>query len=227
MISNLVKDTVRARMDSVGRAVARTGLTPNGATVLGGVVNIGVAWVLATGRFGLGGLLLLLAAPFDMLDGALARARGTGSKFGAFLDSTLDRYSEVILFFGLLWHIQRDPFRTDMRALLVYACATGSLLISYARARAEALGFDNEVGLLARPERVVGLGAFLLFGWTDAILWILAVLTQVTAVQRILHVWLTDRRANAGDLPRAPRAAQLPGKAPSPRHAAGNDPPSA
>jgi CDP-diacylglycerol--glycerol-3-phosphate 3-phosphatidyltransferase len=200
MISNLVKDTVRARMDSVGRAVAKTGLTPNGATIIGLGVNIGVAFVLATGRFGLGGLLLLLAAPFDMLDGALARAKGTGSKFGAFLDSTLDRYSEVILFFGLLWHVQHDPYRSDIRTILIYCCVTGSLLISYARARAEALGYNNEVGLLARPERVVGLGAFLLFGWTDAILWILAILTQVTAVQRIIHVWLIDRRAEAQDV---------------------------
>jgi CDP-diacylglycerol--glycerol-3-phosphate 3-phosphatidyltransferase len=213
MISNRVKDVVRARMDSVGRVVAKTGLTPNGATICGLVVNIGVAFVLATGRFGLGGLLLLIAAPFDMLDGALARAQGSGSKFGAFLDSTLDRYSEVILFFGLLWHIQRDPYRTDMRTILVYLCATGSLLISYARARAEALGYNNEVGLLARPERVVGLGAFLLFGWTDAILWILAILTQITAIQRIIHVWIVDRQGEAqstSDPPRSRRKADVP-----------------
>jgi CDP-diacylglycerol--glycerol-3-phosphate 3-phosphatidyltransferase len=213
MISNRVKDVVRARMDGVGRVVAKTGLTPNGATICGLVVNIGVAFVLATGRFGLGGFLLLIAAPFDMLDGALARAQGSGSKFGAFLDSTLDRYSEVILFFGLLWHIQRDPYRTDMRTILVYLCVTGSLLISYARARAEALGFNNEVGLLARPERVVGLGAFLLFGWTDAILWILAILTQITAIQRIIHVWIVDRQGEAqrtSDPPRSRRKAGVP-----------------
>lgn len=197
MISNLVKDGARARMDAVGRAIAKTGLTPNGATLLGVAVNIGVTVVLASGNLRLGGLLLLIAAPFDMLDGALARATGTGSKFGAFLDSTLDRYSEVILFLGLLWHIQHDPTRTDVRTILVYLCITGSLLISYARARAEALGYDNEVGILARPERVVGLGLFLLLGWTDAILWLLAILTQFTAIQRIVHVWLTDRRARA------------------------------
>ncbi len=194
MISNLVKDGVRARMDAVGRAIARTGLTPNGATLLGVAVNIGVAVVLATGNLRIGGLLLLIAAPFDMLDGALARVTGTGSKYGAFLDSTLDRYSEVILFLGLLWHIQHDPTRADVRTILVYLCITGSLLVSYARARAEALGYDNEVGILARPERVVGLGLFLLLGWTDVILWLLAILTQITAIQRIVHVWLTDRR---------------------------------
>ncbi len=194
MISNLVKDGVRTRMDAIGRVLARTGLTPDLASVLGLVVNGGVAVVLATGRFGLGGLLLLIAAPLDMVDGALARATGTGSKFGAFLDSMLDRYSEVILFFGLLWHIQHDGTHVSTRTLLIYACATGSILVSYARARAEALGFDNEVGILARPERVVGLGAFLLFGWTDVILWLLAVLTYVTAVQRLIHVWLTARR---------------------------------
>jgi len=197
MISNLVKDSVRARMDWVGRAIARTGLTPDMASLLGLLVNGAVAVVLATGRFGLGGLLLLIAAPFDLLDGALARATGKGSAFGAFLDSNLDRYSEVILFFGILWHVQHDPTHATLRALLIYGCATGSLLVSYARARAEALGFDNEVGILARPERVVGLGAFLLFGWTDAILWALAILTYVTAVQRLVHVWLHWRRQPA------------------------------
>lgn len=189
MISNLVKEGVRARMDRVGGFLARTGLTPDTASILGMIVNGAVAVVLASGRFGMGGLLLLIAAPFDMVDGALARATGKGSRFGAFLDSMLDRYSEVILFFGLLWHIQHDPTHATTRALLVYACATGSLLVSYARARAEALGFDNEVGILARPERIVGLGAFLLFGWTDVILWLLAILTYVTAVQRLVHVW--------------------------------------
>lgn len=197
MISNLVKDTVRARMDQVGRVLARTGLTPDAASIVGLVINVGVAAVLASGRFGLGGLLLLIAAPFDLVDGALARATGKGSPFGAFLDSMLDRYSEVVLFFGLLWHVQHDPTNATSRTLLLYACATGSLLVSYARARAEALGFDNEVGILARPERVVGLGAFLLFGWTDLILWVLAVLTYVTAIQRLIHVWWRWRARGA------------------------------
>ena len=194
MISNLVKEGVRTRMDQVGAVLARTGLSPDMASLLGLGVNGAVAVVLATGRLGLGGLLLLVAAPFDMIDGALARATGKGSPYGAFLDSNLDRYSEALLFFGLLWHVQHDPTHATMRALLIYACATGSLLVSYARARAEALGFDNEVGILARPERVVGLGAFLLFGWTDVILWLLAILTYVTAVQRLMHVWLHWRQ---------------------------------
>lgn len=209
MISNLVKDVVRTRMDQVGAVLARTGLTPDMASLLGLVVNGAVAIVLATGRLGLGGLLLLIAAPFDMIDGALARATGKGSRYGAFLDSNLDRYSEVLLFFGLLWHVQHDPTHATMRMLLIYACATGSLLVSYARARAESLGFDNEVGILARPERVVGLGAFLLFGWTDVILWLLALLTYVTAVQRLMHVWLHWRQQRRG-------AAETPASAPLP-----------
>lgn len=194
MISNLVKDGVRTRMDRVGRVLARTGLTPDLASLLGLLVNGAVAVVLATGQLGLGGLVLLIAAPLDMVDGALARATGKGSQFGAFLDSNLDRYSEVILFFGLLWHFQHDSSHATTRTLLVYGCATGSLLVSYARARAESLGFENEVGILARPERVVGLGVFLLLGWTDVILWLLAVLTYVTAVQRLVHVWLRWRQ---------------------------------
>lgn len=193
MISNLVKDRVRAVSQRVGGAVARTGLTPDAATILGLLINCGVALVIAGGNLRLGGALLLIAAPFDMLDGAIARATGKASRFGAFLDSTLDRYSEGVLLFGLLWHVLHTPESQTMRALLCFAAVTGSLLVSYNRARAEALGFDNEVGLFARPERVVALGAFLIFGWLDAILWILALLTHLTGVQRILHVWRTDR----------------------------------
>jgi len=206
MISNLVKDQVRSWMDAVGRVVARTGMTPDMATVLGLVINGGVAVVFATGHLRLGGLLLLIVAPFDMLDGALARATGKTSTFGAFLDSTLDRYSESVLFFGLLWQVMHDlgNHQTE-RALLIFASVTGSLLVSYARARAEALGYDNEVGLLARPERVVALGVFLLIGgnsWygIDAVLWILAVATHFTAIQRIVHVWRISRDRQ-GDAP--------------------------
>jgi CDP-diacylglycerol--glycerol-3-phosphate 3-phosphatidyltransferase len=194
MISNLVKDQVRAISQRVGTVVARTGLTPDGATILGLFINCGVALVLASGNVQVGGVLLLIAAPFDMLDGAIARATGKTSAFGAFLDSTLDRYSECILLFGLLWHIVHSPDPAQAtRTLLCFAAVTGSLLVSYNRARAEALGFHNEVGLFARPERVVALGAFLIFGWLDPILWILAVVTHLTSVQRIVHVWRTDR----------------------------------
>ncbi len=214
MISNLVKDQVRERMDAVGRAVARTGMTPDMATVIGLVINCGVAVVFATGQFRLGGLLLLVTAPFDMLDGALARATGKTSKFGAFLDSTLDRYSEAILFFGLLWYVMHDPTNHQtLRALFLFAAVTGSLLVSYNRARAEALGYDNEVGLLARPERVVGLGLFLLIGntgpWATVVFGILAVATHLTAVQRIVHVWRTDRAERDGErehVVRSPRS---------------------
>lgn len=206
MISNLVKDQVRSWMDAVGRVVARTGMTPDMATIIGLAINGAVAVVFATGHLRLGGLLLLIVAPFDMLDGALARATGKSSTFGAFLDSTLDRYSESVLFFGLLWQVMHDfgNHQTE-RALLIFASVTGSLLVSYARARAEALGYDNEVGLLARPERVVALGVFLLIGgnnWygIDTVLWILAVATHFTAIQRIVHVWRINRDRQ-GDAP--------------------------
>lgn len=201
MISNLVKDQVRAISQRVGRVAARTGLSPNVATILGLLINCGVAVVIAGGWLTLGGVLLLIAAPFDMLDGAIARATGKTSSFGAFLDSTLDRYSECILLFGLLWYVMQTPENQTMRALLCFVAVTGSLLVSYNRARAEALGYNNEVGIFARPERVIALGACLIFGQVDAILWILAVLTHFTSVQRIVHVWRTDRanRGSGGD----------------------------
>jgi CDP-diacylglycerol--glycerol-3-phosphate 3-phosphatidyltransferase len=118
------------------------------------------------------------------------------TKFGAFLDSTLDRYSELIVFGGLLLHFQASGLL--MESALVFAAAAGSVMVSYARARAEALGFDCEVGWLPRPERILLLAAGLLLGYPAVALWVLAVLTNVTAVQRIIHVWRLEREVGQG-----------------------------
>ena len=123
------------------RVIARLGLTPNMLTVIGLLLSALVAVVLARGSLALGGVLLLLAASFDALDGTLARLTGRQSRFGAFFDSPLDRYSEAIFYGGLLFHFLQQEAQAE--ALLVYAAIIGSLMVSYARARAEGLGIDT------------------------------------------------------------------------------------
>lgn len=176
----------------IGEALSRAGLTPNMITIVGVLLSLVVAFVIAGGNLILGGILFVIASSFDMLDGAVARAGGTVSKFGGFLDSTLDRYSETIVLFGVLYYLLGTPEATT-GALLVFAATTGSLLISYARARAEAAGFHASVGLLARPERVVVLTIGLLFGQLLPALWILAIGTHLTVFMRIFHVWRLTR----------------------------------
>ncbi len=170
------------------RLLARAGFSPNTLTLTGLVLNLVVAIVLAAGHPVAGGVLVLLANAFDMLDGALARVSGKASRFGAFLDSTLDRYAEALLYLGVMAWLYT---RADAPLLLAsYLGIIGSLMVSYARARAEGLGVGGEVGLLPRPERIILLALGLLFHpWLLApVLWLLALLTNVTAVQRILHV---------------------------------------
>ncbi len=186
MIDRL-KSQARAAIEPIGHALARTGISPNVLTTVGCLLNFGVAAVIAFGYLNLGGFLILVAGAFDMLDGALARAAKRTTTFGAFLDSTLDRYSEAAIFLGVFIEA---AMRGDLQVqLLTYAAAIGSLMVSYARARAEGLGLRSNVGLFQRPERVVLLGVGLIFGLEVYALWVLAVLTNVTALHRILHVW--------------------------------------
>ncbi|MFN8676571.1 MAG: CDP-alcohol phosphatidyltransferase family protein [Thermomicrobiales bacterium] len=192
MISEALGTRVRTLTLGIGEALARAGLTPNMVTTIGVLLSMVVAVVIAGGYLIVGGLLFLVASGFDMLDGAVARAAGTVTKFGGFLDSTLDRYSETIVLFGVLYYLLQTPDAT-MGALLVFAATTGSLLISYARARAEAAGFHASVGLLARPERVVILAIGLFFGQLLPALWILAIGTHLTVFMRIFHVWRITR----------------------------------
>lgn len=188
MISERIGFWVRGYILGVGRAIARLGITPNLLTVLGLVLNAAVAAVIAAGEPRWGGVLLLFASAFDMLDGAVARATDHITKFGGFLDSTLDRYSESVVFLGLLIYVlNTDDAKTG--AILIFISAVGSLLISYARARAEAAGWKASVGLVARPERVVLLSLCLIIGRPLWALWVLAITTHVTAVTRIIHVW--------------------------------------
>jgi CDP-diacylglycerol--glycerol-3-phosphate 3-phosphatidyltransferase len=175
--------------------LARTGITPNGLTVVGLLLNVAAGLVLASGAFVIGGILVLVGGAFDMFDGALARVKNQKTVFGQFFDSTVDRYSEAAVFFGLLIAFLREP-QTDWLSfagvVLCYLVVIGSIMISYTRARAEGLEprVDCEVGWLQRPERIIALGIGLLLPRPVllAVLVALAFFTQVTVLQRILHV---------------------------------------
>lgn len=177
--------------EPVARLVAwlqGTGITPNALTYTGFILTLLTAFVLAAGYFRIGALLLFVASIFDMLDGALARATTQSSPFGAFLDSTLDRYSESLTFLALAVYYSRDA-STRTEVVLIFVIIIGSLMVSYTRARAEALNIECKVGIMQRPERVVLLIFGLLIGWVQPILWIMAVLTNFSALQRIYEVY--------------------------------------
>ncbi len=175
------------------------GVTPDALTLAGLAVTMASAVLVGFGWLLAGGLVLLVGGLFDILDGAVARVEGRVRPYGAFLDSTTDRYAEVVTYAALLYHFvsQRD---STLEAMLVILALGGSLLVSYVRARAQSLGFRCDGGLLARPERVVitvvGLVISPLLIWA---LWVLAVLTNVTALQRIILVWRQARDARAAD----------------------------
>jgi len=192
MISSLLADQVRARLHRVGQLVARTQLSPNWLTVLGFLLHLGVAFVIASGNLRLAGALTLLAGAFDALDGAVARASQRVTRFGGFLDSTLDRYSEALLLGGLLVYVLRAELGV-IPVLLSYAAVVGSLMVSYARARAEAAGVRLTAGVFARPERVVILALCLLLDRPIWALWLLALATNLTVLQRAYLMWRACR----------------------------------
>jgi CDP-diacylglycerol--glycerol-3-phosphate 3-phosphatidyltransferase len=173
------------------------GVTPNALTFTGFFLTAITALLLGGGYFRWGAIVLLIASFFDMLDGSLARATAQSSPFGAFLDSTLDRYSESITFLALAVYYSSTS-ATRIELVLVFVILIGSLMVSYTRARAEALNIECKAGMLQRPERIVLLIIGLLIGWLTPVLWIMAILTNVSAVQRIYEVyWRTSQLSSA------------------------------
>jgi CDP-diacylglycerol--glycerol-3-phosphate 3-phosphatidyltransferase len=186
---------VRARRiaEYVVRPLAALGLTPNMATIIGLLLNALAAVVLASGQLRLGGVALLIAGLFDMVDGALARVRNQKTTFGAFFDSTIDRYSEGLTLLGVsVYALRQPPSATHQWEIaLAYVAALASLMVSYTRARAEGLGLTLKTGLMARPERVVALAGGLLIGGAGWLVWtllLLAVTSVFTSAQRIVDV---------------------------------------
>lgn len=174
-------------LDGIAGFLLKIGLTPNHITLLGLLGNIGAAILIGMGVLRWAGLLAGLMAPLDAVDGAMARLRGTSSKFGAFFDSTIDRYDELILLAGLAFHFYNIGSLAGV--MLTFAAAIGSVMVSYTRARAEALGFQASVGILTRVGRAIVLVIGLLFAQALPSVGIIAILANITAIQRIFAVW--------------------------------------
>nr|MBC7244406.1 CDP-alcohol phosphatidyltransferase family protein [Chloroflexota bacterium] len=191
MLSDKFRNWTRALSAFIARLLGRLGVPPNALTVLGYLLHLPVMYELAIGHLRLGGILLALASIFDNLDGSLAREMEQVTIFGAFLDSVTDRFSEGTVLAGLLlWYVQGGA---KVEIVLVYAALFGSLMVSYTRARAEGVGVACKEGLFTRFERVIVLVAGLILQQAQLTLWVLAVLTNVTALQRIYHVWQKTR----------------------------------
>jgi len=187
---------VRRRAEALMSALGRLPVTPNQITVVGTLLTFGAAILTGRGQLVWAGLVLAFAGTFDILDGALARSSRRSYPYGAFLDSTLDRYSEGAMYLGLAAYFVTSGGPLEEWLVLATAAAlAGSFLVSYVRARAQSLGFTCETGLFARPERVVATVIGLLFGGVVlyAVVFLLAVLTNFTALQRIREVWLQGR----------------------------------
>jgi CDP-diacylglycerol--glycerol-3-phosphate 3-phosphatidyltransferase len=172
----------------VGDNIRRTGITADHLTAAGVVLAGAAAVAIGNGALRAGLLLMVLCALPDLLDGAVAKASGTAGPRGAFFDSVSDRVTDALLLGGVAWHLSTThPGRI---AVLPLAVLGASMLISYERAKADALGFDARGGLMERAERIIALGVGLLFDSTlIAILWVMLALTLVTAVQRFVRVW--------------------------------------
>lgn len=207
MFGPSIQQRARRIAESIVRPLAALGLTPNMATLLGLVLNAATAVLIAQGHLLLGGVMLIFAGVFDMVDGALARVRNQKTVFGAFFDSTLDRFSEGIVLLGIIVYALTRPEVTNPTWIvgLAYVAGLGSLMVSYTRARAEGLGLEAKNGLMARPERVALLAAGLILGGLvqpqgTGLLWTLALLAAssvFTSVQRIVSVYRTLARRQA------------------------------
>ena len=205
MLDGRWKSNIEKGLKPVGIRLRRIGIRADHLTAAGVVMAAGAAVAIATGHLSLGLLLLILTGLPDALDGAVAKASGTAGPRGAFFDSVADRVSDTLLLGGVAWYLaSTDP---GLIALLPMAVLGASLIISYERAKAESLGFNAKGGVMERAERTILLGLGLLFeALLIPVLWIMLVLTLITAVQRFVKVWrqaskerpavLTTRRAS-------------------------------
>lgn len=190
MLTNMARAWGARVIRPVAQLLTRLGFHPNTATLLGFALNAVVAVILAAGHLRLAGALLVFTLAFDAVDGTMARTQGKVSRFGAFLDSTLDRWTELLLYIALIWYYLNIGQKAGV--LLAAAALGTSFMVSYARARAEGVGFTCKEGVFTRFERLLALILGLLSGLLLWALALIAALAGVTAVQRILVVWRAD-----------------------------------
>ena len=202
MLNSKVRAGWDRLMNPVGRSLARWGLGPNAITLLGVVLQAVVAYLIVEGRLVFAGLIAIAAGFSDAIDGAVAKAAGTTSRFGALLDSTADRLSDALFFLPVAWlyGVSPDPEQLNDRwvAALALTALVVSYLVSYVKARAEGLGYDCNVGIMERAERLILVIIGLIFyDLLPIVLGILTVLSLITVVQRLVHVRVQARSANS------------------------------
>ncbi|MBN1543738.1 CDP-alcohol phosphatidyltransferase family protein [candidate division KSB1 bacterium] len=207
MIPDRWKNGFRALFEPLVRFLVRLKLNPNHLTTLSLVLSAVAAVYFGKGSLRLGAVFLLIGGMFDMIDGAVARASNRVTRFGALYDSTLDRYAEILIFFGIGYHFVSSLSETSVwyvvGSLAVFLGLAGSVMVSYVRARAEGLGFDCRVGLMQRPERLVllSLGALISVHLLILALLVIAVLANFTAFQRVYHIWANENSKRWSKLP--------------------------
>ena len=190
MFGEIVRKQSQFFLRPLARFFQWTGITPNALTMLGFILMVAVGGIIAQGYLLLGGILIIAVVILDAVDGLMARMMKRTTKFGAFLDSTLDRFSEAALFLGLFMHLAREPGR-KLEQILTFAALAGSLLVSYVRARAEGINVPLKDGFLTRFERIFILCTGLILNQylLTTALFLLAVLSNFTALQRMYLVW--------------------------------------
>ncbi|MEP6903911.1 MAG: CDP-alcohol phosphatidyltransferase family protein [Actinomycetota bacterium] len=196
-------------INAMVRSLAAAGVHPNILTTIGVLINVGCGVLFGVGEFFWAGIVLIVANLFDMLDGNVARLSGNVTKFGGFLDSTLDRLSDMVAFLGIMiFYASNTPQHSILNVFLAGTGMIGSVMVSYTTARSEALGVKANVGFLQRPERIVLLiiGAlstwswnsnFFLFNRMPQVLWVLAVGSMWTFVHRMIFIWQEFRKLEA------------------------------
>jgi CDP-diacylglycerol--glycerol-3-phosphate 3-phosphatidyltransferase len=195
LIPQILQDGILKLLSPLVALFSRWGLNPNSFTIAGVVITALGAAAFLMGYIRLAGTMILLGGFCDTIDGLLARTAGRASRFGALLDSTVDRYSEFIMFLGIAAHFfYTDDFGTSAATFLALC---GSFMVSYTRSRAESLGFKAKIGVMQRPERIVliGLGALLHLSTFKLAIWLVAILANFTALQRIRFAYKQDLEA--------------------------------
>ena len=195
MVSKKIGDTLGSVLDAIVRAFAAMGVNPNILTFIGFGINLLAAYLFAYGYFRWAGLTIILAGIFDMADGRVARLEGRVTPFGGFYDSVMDRYSDLCLLIGLLIYYGR--INQFLYVSLVGVAMIGSVMVSYTRARAENVIPSCKVGFLERPERVVLIIIGALFDRMAPVLWLIAVLSNVTVIHRIAYTRQEARKRAA------------------------------
>ena len=197
-VTRMIGDGCGAVIDRIVRWLALARISPNVLTFLGLVINIGAAYLFAMGHFRWAAAVVIGAGLFDMVDGRVARATDRVTRFGGFFDSVLDRYSDLALFIGLLvYYASINRFGYIVLTAIVMM---GSVMISYVRARAECTIPKCKVGFLERPERVVLIIIGGLFNRIAAVLWVIAVLSNLTVIHRMFYTWRETQRLEDAQL---------------------------